>query len=68
MTIGDPIEEQCVRMWRTVYVDEGMELDEARHFFWKQNHAVIEGLERLARGILAITTVNTIEHVARVKR
>jgi len=68
MNIGDPIETQCVKLWRTVYGHSGMSMDMARSHFWCQNTANIEGWEKLARTMNRITTQATVEHVAANER
>ena len=68
MTIGDPIEAQCVKIWKLVFGHNGMSMDMARSSFWCQNPSVIEGWEKLAKSMNRITTQATIEHVARQER
>lgn len=63
MNIGDPIELQCVRLWKTVFGGKRMTDDEARREFWCQNPAVIDGWKKLAKKINKVTTVQTLEHV-----
>lgn len=63
MTIGDPIEEQCVKMFAVVYGNPAHTLDDSRRAFWQQDKAIIDGWERLARTLNKVTTAQTLEHV-----
>lgn len=65
MEIGEPIEEQCVKLWQTVYGNIAMTLEDCRQAFHQQEPSVIEGWERLARRIGRVTTMQTLEHVGR---
>jgi hypothetical protein len=60
MNIGDPIEEQAVRLWCAVFGNVAMTLEEARRGFYQQEPSVIAGWERLARSVFAVTTPATV--------
>ena len=64
MEIGSPIEEQCVRMFRLVYGNAALSLDDARRGFWIQHPAIIDGWERLAKSVMEVTTPKTFNHVS----
>lgn len=68
MNIGDPIEAESVKLWRTVYGHTGMSMEMARSHFWCQNESVIKGWNKLAKSLNRITTPATIEHVANNER
>lgn len=63
MTIGEPIEEQCVRMFGTVYGNPMQTLDDLRRQFYQQEMSVIAGWERLAQSVSRVTTPATLAHV-----
>lgn len=63
MNIGDPIEAQCVRLWKMVFGHKRMTEEDARIEFWAQNPAYIEGWKRLAKKINRVTTIATLDHV-----
>ncbi len=63
MTTSESIEDQCVRLWHTVYGNVGQTEEEARVAFLQQEPAIIEGWKRLARSIYHVTTAQTLDFI-----
>lgn len=63
MNIGDPIEIQCVRLWKTVYGHKRMSDEDARARFWMQNPEAIDGWKKLAKKLNKVTSAATLEYI-----
>jgi hypothetical protein len=63
--MSDPLEEQCVRMYRIVYGNIEQSLDDARRAFQQQDKSIIEGWKRLARSVSTVTSAQTLEYISK---